>query len=335
MQIHYLHKNVYKLSGYSLSQEKLEHYRQRYEKPVKAWDKLKREGNSDVIAQEFSGISRASYFRYKARLRDLAEGTLPPTRRPRSLRKPQWGEAEKQLVLRLRRENPTYGKDKIAIILRRDHNLTLSESTVGRIIKRLMTKGLIQKSLSAPRPRRLRSFKSYAQPWRYGMKGQKLGEMIQVDHMTVGKNQITGKHFQAWAPVGRFIHANIYSNASSTTAKRFLKELIQAASFKIHSIQVDGGSEFMRDFEDACQKEGIALFVLPPRRPQYNGGVERGNRTFREEFYAKKDLLADSIGALRAELKKALHKYNTYRPHKALNGLTPIDYIHNILKAEA
>jgi putative transposase len=96
---------------------------------------------------------------------------------------------------------------------------------------------------------------------------------------------------------------------------------------------VDGGAEFMRDFEDACAQEGIALFVLPPRRPQYNGEIERGNRTFREEFYAKKDLMADSIGALRAELKKAVSKYNTYRPHKALNGFTPMDYIHNILKA--
>jgi hypothetical protein len=88
MQIKYLHKNVYKLSRYSLFQEKLEHYRQRYEKPVKDWAKLKREGNSDVIAQEFSGISRASYFRYKARLKDLAEGIHPPTRRPRTLRSP-------------------------------------------------------------------------------------------------------------------------------------------------------------------------------------------------------------------------------------------------------
>lgn len=48
---------------------------------------------------------------------------------------------------------------------------------------------------------------------------------------------------------------------------------------------------------------------------------ERGNRTFKEEFYYRYDLLADSIGAMRFELKKALNKYNTYRPHKSLGGL--------------
>lgn len=88
----------------------------------------------------------------------------------------------------------------------------------------------------------------------------------------------------------------------------------------------------MKSLEKACAELDIKLYVLPPNRPQYNGGVERGNRIFREEFYARKDLLADSIGGLRAELKKAQHKYNTYRPHHPLKGKTPMEYIQNILE---
>ncbi|GHS93633.1 hypothetical protein AGMMS49949_06980 [Alphaproteobacteria bacterium] len=41
----------------------------------------------------------------------------------------------------------------------------------------------------------------------------------------------------------------------------------------------------MKEFEEACEELGISLYVLPPRWPDPNGGVERGNRTFREEFY--------------------------------------------------
>ena len=63
MQIKYLHKNVYKLSNYALSQEKYETYRKKYEEPVKKWEKLKKQGCNDLIASEFSGISRATYFR--------------------------------------------------------------------------------------------------------------------------------------------------------------------------------------------------------------------------------------------------------------------------------
>ncbi len=86
----------------------------------------------------------------------------------------------------------------------------------------------------------------------------------------------------------------------------------------------------MAEFEQACQDLNLPLIVLPPSQPKYNGGVERGNRTFKEEFYYRPDLLADSIGAMRFELKKAQDKYNTYRPHKNLGGSTPMAYIQSI-----
>jgi hypothetical protein len=41
------------------------------------------------------------------------------------------------------------------------------------------------------------------------------------------------------------------------------------------------------------------LFVLPPASPKYNGGVERSNRTFREEFYNRPDLLDDTISSMK------------------------------------
>lgn len=332
MQIIGLHKNIYKLSSYTLSQEKLESYRKKYAKPVKIWKKLKSEGVSDQICQEFSSISRSTYYRYKACLVDLAKGMLPPSKKPKSLRKPQWGESEMQLVLRLRRENPTYGKAKIAVILKRDHGVGFSESTVGRILKHLMNKGLIQKSISAPHKKRRRRFKGHAQPWMYGMKGAQPGQMVQIDHMSISKNGCSAKHFQAWDPKSKFIHANLYDNAKSRSAKKFLQELIQKAPFPIESIQVDGGSEFMKEFEDACAEMKVELFVLPPKRPQWNGGVERGNRIFREEFYSRKDVLADSIQGLRFDLSKSIHKYNTYRPHFNLKGLTPMQYLLPILE---
>jgi len=329
MQIKGLHKNIYKLSSYALSQEKLEPHRKKYEKPVRNWEKLKSEGVTDQTCQEISGISKATYYRYKALLIELTKGILPPSKKPRTLRKPQWGESEKQLILNLRRENPTYGKAKISVILKRDQGVSLSESTVGRILKHLMIKGLIQKSLSAPHAKRKRRFKGHAQPWTYGMKGANPGEMVQIDHMSVSKNSFSCKHFQAWDPKSKYIYADLYSDAKSRSAKKFLKELIEKAPFQIKSIQVDGGSEFMKEFEEACVELNIKLFVLPPSRPQWNGGVERGNRIFREEFYSRKDVISDSLHGLRFELSRSLHKYNSYRPHFNLKGLTPLQYLHD------
>ncbi|MEI8295468.1 MAG: integrase core domain-containing protein [Alphaproteobacteria bacterium] len=332
MQIKGLHKNIYRLYAYSRTQECLDIYRKKYEKPVLVWDKLNKKKVETKVIQDIAGISRATYYRKKKILKNLDKGILPPSKKPKKLNKPKWGEAEKQLVLKIRRENPTYGREKIAIILKRDHATKISQSTVGRILGHLKEKGLVTKSPSALRTKRKRVFKKHAQPWCYkDYKTMELGERVQIDHMTVTKNGITFKHFQAWERKSKYICANVYTDAKASSAKRFLLEFMKQAPFTVLSIQVDGGSEFMAEFEDACKDLEVPLMVLPPSKPTYNGGVERGNRTFREEFYNRKDLLEDSVRGIQAQLTKAVEKYNTYRPHRNLKGLTPMQYINNTL----
>jgi putative transposase len=336
MQIKRLHKNIYRLYQYARTQECLDAYRAQYQEKVNRWEALAHEGVDQRIAQEILGFSRPTYYRMKKNLNNLDQGIAPPSKRPKSVNKRRWGEPQLQLVLKVRRENPTYGKEKIAVILKRDHAQTISESTVGRILNHLKDKGLIIKSASALRAKRKRKFKGHAKPWGFkDYKTMEMGERVQIDHMTVTKNSTGFKHFQAWERKSKFIGAQVYSNAKSSSAKRFVMDLVRKAPFKILSIQVDGGSEFMDEFEEACAKLGIPLIVLPPKKPTYNGGVERGNRTFREEFYGRPDLLADSIGAMRYELSKAVQKYNSYRPHRNLKGFTPLQYIHSHIQEAA
>ena len=66
--------------------------------------------------------------------------------------------------------------------------------------------------------------------------------------------------------------------------------------FAVKGIQIDGGSEFMAVFEQACADKGLALFVLPPRSPKLNGAVERYQGAWRYEFYACSDLPTASTG---------------------------------------
>lgn len=323
MQIKGLHKGIYRLSRYAskhLCDKKAD---PKYLEPVTLWDQLKSQGVSDAGCAAVIGISRATYFRYKTHIRQNR-----PAKKPRNIKTRCWGESEKQRVLQVRRANPTYGKAKIQVILKRDFGLSISESTVGRILRHLADNRLITRSTSAFKTKRKRVFKGHAQPWTYqDYRNIQLGERVQIDHMTVTKNGITFKHFQAWDRRSKFVDAQVYSRATSRCAKDFLESFIDKAPFKVSSIQVDGGSEFMAEFEQACSQRGIALIVLPPSKPAYNGGVERTNRTFREEFYNQNQLLADSVGAMRIEVKQALWKYNHYRPHFALKGATPVEYI--------
>ena len=98
------------------------------------------------------------------------------------------------------------------------------------------------------------------------------------------------------------------------------------AAHVAQAIQVDGGSEFMAEFEQACEAREIALYVLPPRSPKLNGRVERLNGTCRREFWECYDGALD-LPSLQAALRTWEVTYNTERPHQSLGYLTPAAYL--------
>jgi transposase InsO family protein len=108
-----------------------------------------------------------------------------------------------------------------------------------------------------------------------------------------------------------------------------LEAIVARMPFPVRAISVDGGSEFMAEFELACAARGIALFVLPPRSPKLHGAVERANRTHTEEFY-ECSTAEPTLTALGAELRAWETVYNTVRPHQALGYLTPAEYLASL-----
>ncbi len=158
------------------------------------------------------------------------------------------------------------------------------------------------------------------------MKATIPGELIQVDHAYIQLSDGTWIcHFEAICPLTKIAVQQAYHRAPSTAADNFLHYAREQFPFAIRSLQVDGGSEFMGEFEIACQKADIQLFVLPPKRPQYNGTVERVHATVKYEFY-RHYFGSSSLPALRAALARYNHRYNTYRPHQSLDLLTPWCY---------
>ena len=63
-------------------------------------------------------------------------------------------------------------------------------------------------SPSSLRTKRKRIFKKHAKPWEFkDYKTMTLGESVQIAHMTVTKNEITFKYFQAWERKSKYIQA--------------------------------------------------------------------------------------------------------------------------------
>jgi transposase InsO family protein len=281
-------------------------------------------GKASLTARHF-GCSRSTVYALLKRSKDDLEDR---SRRPKRVRRPTWSDELEAMVLKLRQDNPRWGKDMLTPILRRD-GVEVSVSMVGRILSKLKREGrLLPATLKDPcivsrpqiRPYAVRMPKDYLV--------QAPGDLVQVDTADVrydGSARIY-KHFGGRDYIARWDVLDVHGKATAHNAAAFLDTLEARMPFKIRGIQIDGGSEFRGEFEAACQAKGIRLFVLPPRSPKLNGRIERINRTHKEEFYELVDP-TDSLAELRALLLKQEQRYNTYRPHQALGYLTPQEWL--------
>jgi putative transposase len=299
------------------------------ENKVLLFNQLRAEGCSEKTALAAIETSRATFYRWKRQYTQTgAPGLLMKNKRPKNIRKPMWTKELQQLVYQLRQQYPYWGKLKTHRLIEREHHIKTTPSTVGRIIRHLITlKRILPVAMVVghKKPKRRRLFNQHAKRWQYGMKAKEPGELVQVDHMTVYCNSQNIKDFKAACPVTKMMVTEVYTQATSNTAKRFLEKMQQEFPFPIKSIQVDGGSEFMAEFEQACEEKGIPLFVLPPKSPKYNGDVERKNGVSQNEFYSQYRG-EFKLEVIRPALRQYQGLYNTYRPHQTLAHLTPQEY---------
>jgi len=296
-----------------------------------AWEALREAGISAKQACSMLQAARSSIYRwYKRWLEKGARGLEYRSRRPRRLRCVSWSPELIEAVLELRELYPRWGKDKLCVLLDREGFHT-SASTVGRILTYLKVRGLLHDPLRVVKIRSHRAKKrpfALRKPPKYAI--QQPGDLIQVDTLDV--SLVPGRHFKHFTArdmVSRWDVLQVCSRATAHHARTFLETLQQRMPFPIRAIQVDGGSEFMAEFEQACQEKGIRLFILPPRSPKLNGCVERAHRTHTEEFY---QVYADDrweLSTLNRVLAEWERIYNQVRPHAALDNLTPQEYIRS------
>ena len=279
-----------------------------------------------VAAARF-GRSRATVYRWRKQYRpeDLRSLT-PRSRRPRRVRRATWTAEQEQAVLRLREQHPRFGKVKLHHLLRQ-HGITLSISMIGRILASARRRHLLIEP-HAVRVRRTRPQRPYATRLpKSKRQPSQPGALVQLDTMHLCPlPNLERRQFTAIDVVSRRAVLGVRSRATATTANAFLAELQARMPFPIQGIQVDGGSEFMAEFETACQAQGIALYVLPPRSPKLNGRVERLNGTVRREFWECYEGELD-LPTLQQALRQWEVHYNTVRPHQALGYATPQQYL--------
>lgn len=286
------------------------------------WRQAMGQGLTSQQAAEAVGVPRATLYRWKTR-------AAPLSRRPRRMRGQSRPRGLAAAVERLRCDHPMWGKEKLGPILR-DQGLATSNATVGRIIGELIGRGSVQavpaliRKLAARSPSRKRPH-AIRKP--RDVTFEKPGDVVQIDTLSIHPLPgVTIKHFNAYDPFAKWTVARPCKQATARNAASFLDKVLREMPDPVKAIQIDGGSEFMAEFEQACADKKLPLYVLPPRSPKLNGAVERCNGAWRYEFYACADLPM-RIDKIAERVDAFQHLYNHHRPHGALAGKTPAQYL--------
>ncbi|MCC8664047.1 integrase core domain-containing protein, partial [Xanthomonas hortorum] len=118
-------------------------------------------------------------------------------------------------------------------------------------------------------------------------------------------------------------------------AAQFLRNVIQAVPYTLHTVLTDNGIQFTNRSSDqyafphifsrVCEEHGIEHRLTKIKHPWTNGQVERMNRTIKQATV--KRFHYDDHAQLQQHLTNFIDAYNYGRRLKALKGLTPYEFI--------
>ena len=295
-------------------------------------------GRNAAFTCRHCGISRQCFYRWWRRYDPHRLSTLEArSHRPQRLRRPTWSARQAEKVLALRRQFLRWGKDKLRALLLKQ-GLSLSASMIGRILSELKRRGVLVEPAPAAvllRQRRKLRLRPWAMRKPRFWRVRQPGDLVALDSKQVRPARgVVLHHFSARDLVSRWDVLQAHSRLDARSARTFLDALLRRMPFPIRALQVDGGSEFAAEFEQACQMRKLPLFVLPPRSPKLNGHVERAHRTHHEEFYQVIPQCWDLLQVNR-QLLAWEHTYNTFRPHQALGYATPLEFLQRHHKSKS
>ena len=131
----------------------------------------------------------------------------------------------------------------------------------------------------------------------------------------------------------RYAYSELHRDEKAPTVTAFVERaLIALAAEGIapKRMMSDNAWVYTRNpaLAELLTRHGIRHLLIPPRRPQVNGKVERFQQTLKREWglgqiYRTSDHRAQA-------LSHWLRYYNERRPHSSLGARPPISRVHNV-----
>lgn len=148
------------------------------------------------------------------------------------------------------------------------------------------------------------------------------GYLIALDVIVVYWNNLKRYILTAVDTASKIAFARMYTTKSSRNAADFLRRFFYLLDDSVLNALNDNGSEFHKEFIEACQDLGISQYWSRNHTPTDNPVDERFNRTLKEEFIDLGNFHADPV-QFNKELTEWLIEYVFVRPHQSLGYDTP------------
>ncbi|NLH39341.1 MAG: transposase family protein [Elusimicrobia bacterium] len=339
MQQIYLHSYFKKGELYNLSKigELINHpKRAEIARKIKIIDFFDKHGWK--ITKEAFGVGRSTIYLWKSKIRER-EGDIKAlageSKRPHKLRKRKANILIEEFIIRYRKEHYRAGKGVIKVELDeycRVNGINLiSISTIGRIIKELKERGLIENDKKVSFNARtgkiiIKKVKKKKKERRKGYIPLNPGDLVQIDTLDIFLDGVKRYIINGIDIKTRFGFGYMYEKLNSLNAKDFLKRFSEVAPFEIKRIQTDNGSEFEKYFDNYIKRNKLIHYFNYPHHPQSNAYVERFNRTIKEQYvYSNYDRI-ENIEKFNRGLMEYLLWYNTIKPHNGIENKSPLKY---------
>lgn len=292
-----------------------------------AWFRAAEELGSVTAACKHYGIARSEYYYWHSRWLSEGKALTSLYDRPRTPKshKQDLDAETVSLVVQLRLALG-YGEAKLATVLARDYEVSVSPHGVGNVLRRA---GLTEPKRRKPRHQRNLSDYEY-----------RPGEVGQLD---VKHWKRVAYQYDIVDCATRIKYKRLYPGVNPRYTVDFLEHATRffAPAFQFETIQTDNGMEFVYDqlpqtkpdtltaMQCWLQEQGIRHGRIPSRSPHLNGRIERSHGVDKDRY---KKLTTNSH--TRAELQDFLVEdcldYNFYRPHSMLRMRTPVEYLQGI-----
>jgi len=272
-------------------------------------------------------ITRSLFYKwYNRYLRLGLKGLEEQSRRPHTVRKREVLPEVIDRIKEVRTENKAWSKYKVSAILERDDGFIVSSSTVNRIFH--------DKNLFWPSPitnsqiRAKKLWKIHRIRAPKGLRGACPGSLVEIDHKVLNYFGRVFYQFTAIDTCTKIKCIRVYTSKTAHCGQKFIEEMLSFYPFRIRHINSDNGGEFLAECHTFLEERKIKHFFSRPRTPKDNPMVENTIKADEYEFWAWGNL-ADTAEELNKRASYWMWKFNNYRPHQALNYLTPMAYFKN------